>query len=954
MKKDNVKVFSFDLKKIEATALVTLLLFLASVSLTSAQTVEELQAQINALLRQIAQMQGQSSMPTSDDYPSTTTTTTSGARCPNLYSTIQLGSRNQGEKDIQVEELQIFLAEYYDIARNELVTGYFGTVTRSLVIRFQQEHGLPAYGIVGTLTRAKIAEVCGGSVPGGGLSLSVVESETKNYVVNYRLYAPARYAGYHVVLILNPISPSSPISSGELITWQIATNWSGGTERGEVGVQFAHQGFATNSGGVHWFSVVPGSYKLGVAVYPASPFKPGTEMEYYSVEELYRRGLGNVDTADSASFQIVGPKEQAGITVTVPNGGERWEIGQLNTVTWAPYGYNPDVNPARDVDVYLEDLNGDRVGKVMDTGKASLHTYFNIDGYDKWAEPGQYYVSAVNNKTGAWDRSDAPFTLLPRAIDVKVNGSDGPVTLYDNQPITVTFKQGTELESCKLSGVRKAPNGEYNFPINSTDTINGYAFAPAGGGSTAIVVRCETGKREQRSDAVQVNIGSVSATLKVISPNGGEKIPLDGSLQYITWRESGLGTVDIALYMNDKWLGWINKSVTPDGKISWTPSMYKMVMDNYTAGNVFKIYITGRKADGTGYVDDKSDKPFSFVGGSTEEPALYTKFINAGTAKISGAGEPDIGTFHITFDVGAGDDDVYIDRSVSMDKERDGKGALGSGFQWMTTKGSVGVKNFSAVITAEGPSSGDSANTFKVAEGDTRRFTLTISLQPTSDGSVGVQLTGINWATSDGASASNFYTSGLEGYKTGNLTLSLNAATPPTPPPGAIIGHLDSLSSDVQGYFLTGWTCQVGVAESIGLHVYAGKSAYEKGTYTKIAGTANLTSEAAVNTRCKTPATSKHRFKVYLPASAIQTYQGQPIYVHGLRKIDGVQNSAITNSGTFKFPLPVAAPASGAGSSPVSLVVPARGEGEAYAQLANALAALEAGLQLLISKLGSI
>ena len=145
--------------------------------------------------------------------------------------------------------------------------------------------------------------------------------------------------------------------------------------------------------------------------------------------------------------------------------------------------------------------------------------------------------------------------------------------------------------------------------------------------------------------------------------------------------------------------------------------------------------------------------------------------------------------------------------------------------------------------------------------------------------------------------------------KTASASLTVSVAgTPAIPTPGAIIGHLDSLSFDAQGYFLTGWTCQVGVADSIGLHVYAGKSAYEKGTYTKIAGPANLTSETAINTKCKTPATSKHRFKVYLPASAIQTYQGQPIYVHGLRKIDGVQNSAITNSGTFKFPTPATTP----------------------------------------------
>ncbi|MGB4076141.1 MAG: hypothetical protein WBK28_00350, partial [Minisyncoccia bacterium] len=42
------------------------------------------------------------------------------------------------------------------------------------------------------------------------------------------------------------------------------------------------------------------------------------------------------------------------IILTVPNGGEAWEIGSGGTITWSPYSYNPDVNPANDVIAYLE------------------------------------------------------------------------------------------------------------------------------------------------------------------------------------------------------------------------------------------------------------------------------------------------------------------------------------------------------------------------------------------------------------------------------------------------------------------------------------------------------------------------------------------------------------------------------------------------------------------------
>ena len=147
------------------------LLLLVSPLVVSAQTIQDLQAQIQSLIAQLATMQqqgGDISIPTpvppgdSDDYP---TFPNPQNTCPNLSITMQRGSRDFTTNG-QVTELQIFLAERYDVAEESLVTGYFGKVTESYVIRFQNEHGLPAFGIVGRLTRAKIQEVCGGPTQG--------------------------------------------------------------------------------------------------------------------------------------------------------------------------------------------------------------------------------------------------------------------------------------------------------------------------------------------------------------------------------------------------------------------------------------------------------------------------------------------------------------------------------------------------------------------------------------------------------------------------------------------------------------------------------------------------------------------------------------------------------------------------------------------------------------------
>lgn len=98
-----------------------------------------------------------------DDYSDMTGTV--AAYCPNLSVTMQRGARDASTSG-QVSELQKFLSGYYDIDPEELVTGFFGRITQGYVQRFQAEQVLPAYGIAGSLTRARIASLCGGSDSG--------------------------------------------------------------------------------------------------------------------------------------------------------------------------------------------------------------------------------------------------------------------------------------------------------------------------------------------------------------------------------------------------------------------------------------------------------------------------------------------------------------------------------------------------------------------------------------------------------------------------------------------------------------------------------------------------------------------------------------------------------------------------------------------------------------------
>jgi len=77
--------------------------------------------------------------------------------CPNLSRNLSLGSRGA-----DIIGLQDFLIAQTLLAQGN-DTGYFGRLTKAGAIGFQTQQSLPATGLVGPLTRAAIAKVCGGS-----------------------------------------------------------------------------------------------------------------------------------------------------------------------------------------------------------------------------------------------------------------------------------------------------------------------------------------------------------------------------------------------------------------------------------------------------------------------------------------------------------------------------------------------------------------------------------------------------------------------------------------------------------------------------------------------------------------------------------------------------------------------------------------------------------------------
>jgi peptidoglycan hydrolase-like protein with peptidoglycan-binding domain len=119
------------------------------------------------------------------------------------------------------------------------------------------------------------------------VSLKIVSGSTSTGKIDVELNLTKNHDGKFVVFMVNPINVATPVSSGDLMTSvYYYNNAFPGPFRVTLDTTKAHQGFATNQGGVHWFNLPSGKYELSAVVYSSNPFKSGTDMEYVDMNVL--------------------------------------------------------------------------------------------------------------------------------------------------------------------------------------------------------------------------------------------------------------------------------------------------------------------------------------------------------------------------------------------------------------------------------------------------------------------------------------------------------------------------------------------------------------------------------------------------------------------------------------------------------------------------------------------
>jgi Leucine-rich repeat (LRR) protein len=306
--------------------------------------------------------------------------------------------------------------------------------------------------------------------------------------------------------------------------------------------------------------------------------------------------------------------EHTSIILSSPNGGENWEVGSIQEITWTTTGTVGNVKIDYSID------NGVNWSNVI--------TSTENDGLYSWTVPNipssQCIVRVSEIDSALSDESDSTFTISC-ITNITVTHPNGGETFEIGSTLNITW-----ITDCFDGNVLieySIDNGAaWIILVGSTENDGTFTWTVPDIPSIQCLIRvCDVGRNYcDTSDAVFSFVEAPDIT--VTSPNGDENWEAGSSFN-ITWTADGLtGNVTIDLYKN----GIFNKNIgTADVHSStfpWTISTEQEEGSDYTV----KIY--------QGTVEDFSDNPFTISSQQIEEPEIK---ITHGTTEI-----PDGGSFN--------------------------------------------------------------------------------------------------------------------------------------------------------------------------------------------------------------------------------------------------------------------------------------------------------------------
>jgi len=351
-----------------------------------------------------------------------------------------------------------------------------------------------------------------------------------------------------------------------------------------------------------------------------------TESDYYQVK-IYSTTAPDIYDISDNNFSIGdGSSGSSTITVTSPNGGENWEPGSNENITWT------SANLPTSCRIFINLFKSgtfDRtiVGSSGYSGSPDDGT--SNDGSYTWSIPSSLDESSdykviiiaatlvIDAMYGDYwenissDYSDNYFTIEESTTStITVTSPNGGENWEPGSSHSITWSSSNLPGSYVAIQLYRTGNfdhqissstyddGSYTWSISSSQTESDYY---------KVLIHSTTNTSVDDMSDNYFTIEEPAPTITVTSPNGGEDWET-GTSHFITWNSSNLSGnyVGIQLYRSGSYVSSISSSTTDDGSYTWFISSSQTESDYYKV----KIYSTSESS-----ISDYSDDYFTI-----EEP----------------------------------------------------------------------------------------------------------------------------------------------------------------------------------------------------------------------------------------------------------------------------------------------------------------------------------------------
>jgi hypothetical protein len=253
------------------------------------------------------------------------------------------------------------------------------------------------------------------------------------------------------------------------------------------------------------------------------------------------------------------------MTVTSPNGGESWYLGETEIITWEYSGFDNEEQ------IRLKLVKNDSVpGTIAENIQISNGSYtWNVGEYDEnMAIPDNDYKIKIETMDEIYsDQSNENFSIENPITVISPNGGE---TLVAGSTHKITWKSSDNVGNVKIA--YSTNNGASWRPIanyRGDDTEYDWKVPEHLSENCLVRIREINGDPSDVSDAVFSIVLKPSIT--IISPNGGENLEANSSYK-ITW--TSIGNVDDVRikYSTNNGTSWtvVVESTPNDGVYEWT------------------------------------------------------------------------------------------------------------------------------------------------------------------------------------------------------------------------------------------------------------------------------------------------------------------------------------------------------------------------------------------------